>query len=151
MKTIALTFIAVSTLLACQNGNTAPGGQTEQFQIVRAEFQKEFTIRVGQTAELASPRAHVSFLAVTADSRCPVDVQCVWEGDAALVLDLRVPGETAARDTLHTSPRGEGQSRSITLGKVRITLRSLVPQPKSGRSIRAEDYVATLMAEVVSE
>ena len=138
-------------LLACQNGNTSPSVQPDQLQTVRAEFQREFTVRVGGTAELASPRARVSLIAVTADSRCAVDVQCVWEGDAALVFELVVPGVGVARDTLHTSPRGELQSKNMTLGKVRISLRNLAPEPRSDRPIRAEDYLATLIAEVVSE
>jgi len=142
-------FISLSLLLACQNGNTSPGTPTEQPQTVRVEFQKEFSIRVGETAELASPRARVTFVEVVADSRCAVDVQCVWEGDAALVFELDVAGGPIARDTLHTSAAGEAQSKSMTLGKVRITLRAVAPQPRSDTPTRAEDYLATLIAEVV--
>ncbi|MBC7790248.1 MAG: hypothetical protein H7Z74_09915 [Anaerolineae bacterium] len=144
-------FLSLSLLLACQNGNTSPGTPTDQPQAVRVEFQKEFSIHVGETAELAAPRARVTFVAVAADSRCAVDVQCVWEGDAALVFTLDVAGGSVVRDTLHTSGRGEAQSTRMTVGKVRLTLRNVAPQPRSDSPTRAEDYVATLIAEIVGE
>lgn len=149
MRKIASAF-ATLLLLGCQNGNTSPGAQPGPSETIRAHFLEEFSLRVDQSADLASPPASLSLLAVEGDSRCPVDVQCVWQGDVSVIVDLRVPGLDVRRDTLHSSGR-DGDQRSMTLGNVKLTLRAVAPDPHSGQSIPAKDYRATFMADRVGD
>ena len=54
----------------------------------QAGVGQEFPIKVGQKIKLAGQDVQVKFVAVSEDSRCPVDVNCVWAGNAAVALDF---------------------------------------------------------------
>jgi hypothetical protein len=86
----------------------------------------------------------VGFSSVGQDSRCPVDVVCVWEGDATLTLSLRAgSGESALRE-LHTS---SSMGRETTFAGYSVRLEALRPEPRSTRPLEARDYRATLVVE----
>ncbi len=82
----------------------------------------------------------VQFLTVSADNRCPPEVDCIVEGDAQ--LDLRVSGAGAGRRTiaLHTNT-GEGPN-SEAVGDHRLQLIWLDPASKPKRT---DTYMATLI------
>jgi hypothetical protein len=81
---------------------------------------------------------------VRSDSRCAVDVQCVWEGDA-LVTVTAVQGSAApAVLELHTTSSGGGGPREGRYGEFLITLTAVSPQPRSRETIAPNDYRATL-------
>lgn len=48
---------------------------------------RDFTLRPGESIRLA-PRSLLVFVAVPEDSRCPPEVQCIWEGNAQLAMKL---------------------------------------------------------------
>ncbi|MET0554478.1 MAG: hypothetical protein ABW221_15645, partial [Vicinamibacteria bacterium] len=84
----------------------------------------------------------VTFTRVDDDSRCPTDVVCVWEGDAAVKIEVsEQPGDPVVRE-LHTS--GSAGARAITFGAFRIELLQLTPQTHSQQAIPAKDYRLTL-------
>lgn len=71
-------------------------------------------------------------LEVLEDSRCPVDVQCIWAG-------------TVRVRTLLTSGLGEaGQvfelNKPITTEAEEVTLVEVLPEPRSGQKISSGDY-----------
>lgn len=57
----------------------------------------------GQSARLADG-SQLHFSGVVSDSRCPLDVQCIWAGDAELALQWRRVGASPIAITLHTNP-----------------------------------------------
>ena len=59
-------------------------------------------IDVGESASWDAGRFVVAFDTVEADSRCPADAMCVWQGDAAARFRLSADGRRAA-STLHTA------------------------------------------------
>ena len=71
------------------------------------------------------------------DSRCPVDVTCVWEGRASVIFNIydKIKNQTI---TLTTN---EIQSQNI--GSYEITLIDVLPYPVSTTDI-SEDYVVTI-------
>jgi hypothetical protein len=77
---------------------------------------------------------------VTADSRCPQDARCVWEGDARVALRLEL-GALAADTAAHTSTRF---TPPPSLGDHRVVVEGLAPATHTGRAIAQGDYVATL-------
>ncbi len=98
-----------------------------------------FALRVGQEARVDVQALRIAFLAVDNDSRCPSDVVCVWEGNAAVRIGTGyATGPTVAR-VLNTSL----EPRSLTLGVYRLTLARLDPYPVSTSRIPAGGYVAT--------
>ena len=59
---------------------------------------REFTLEVGQSALVDDSGLRVTLLGVADDSRCPTDVQCVWEGDARVAVAV-ASTEAASRLT----------------------------------------------------
>ena len=83
---------------------------------------------------------------VTEDSRCPVDVVCVWEGNAAVVVGLTLGTGPTHPFTLNTAL----DPRSAEHGGYRVTLVGIEPAPRSDAPIAREAYRATLRIESIS-
>lgn len=99
-----------------------------------------FTLAPGQTAQVEGTGLSVTFEGVSADSRCPVDVTCVWEGDA--VVDVSARPDADPRRELHTSGRYASEAE---VGEYRMRLVELAPVPRAGASPAPGDYRATLV------
>ncbi|MBF6023658.1 hypothetical protein [Lysobacter niastensis] len=56
------------------------------------------TLRGGEQA--AAGDGTVRYVRLLSDSRCPVDVQCVWAGDVEVLFEFAPRGETAKALTL---------------------------------------------------
>lgn len=103
---------------------------------------KPFELKSGEAATVADELLVIRFESVTADSRCPVGVVCVWAGDASVgVRATRLPATTASL-TLHTD--GALGSESSFQDYV-IRLVELTPRPRASETIPPRDYVATLV------
>ena len=100
-----------------------------------------FQLQVGQVAVVPDSSLALRFEAVPQDSRCPVDVQCIWAGDGVVRLGLRTSADSSTAD-LHTNP-GAGSAR-VQAGAWTIELLSLAPAPHANHPIPAGDYIATL-------
>ena len=76
------------------------------------------------------------------DSRCPVNVTCVWEGDAQVTIALSRQAQSPGRLQLHTSQQF---AREGTYLNYRVRLTALVPAPLAGDQIDPGSYTATLI------
>jgi hypothetical protein len=103
---------------------------------------QKIVLKVGESAELRDKTLTLELESVSNDSRCPVDVQCVWEGDAEIRLCVKGGDQKEETYELHTSPR-QGKSSVVERGAWSIKLTNLAPAPHSGRKIDPADYVAT--------
>jgi hypothetical protein len=102
---------------------------------------EEFELRPGESALLEQELLAITFDGVSDDSRCPIDVVCIWEGDAVVRVTARRLPRTEARLELHTQPdRSEAGFQGY-----RIRLVSLAPRPRAGQPVPARDYVARLV------
>ena len=79
------------------------------------------------------------FREVADDSRCPTDADCVWAGDASVVLGVRPAAGEPTLVTLHT---GQPDTRAASAAGLRLTLERLDPQPSSGQPIERLRYRA---------
>jgi hypothetical protein len=103
----------------------------------------EFELGVGDVAILQGYGVTVRFEGVTSDSRCPIDVTCVWAGDAEASLRLAVNGESDTLVTLHTTL----DDRSVVTGGLRLSLVGLSPAPTESAVIDPSSYRLRLRAE----
>lgn len=101
---------------------------------------REFELAPGASAQALGLR--VTFEGVASDSRCPIDVTCVWEGDALVSLSLGVKGDASVRADLHT---GGGLAREAEHAGYRVRLATLLPAPRSDVPIAPSDYRARLV------
>jgi len=101
-----------------------------------------FELPVGEAAAIADELLVVSFQAVTADSRCPTGVLCIWAGEAVVSLEVsRLPSTTAPL-VLKTDPESEATGH---FQAYEIELVELKPDPKLGEMIAQGQYLATFL------
>jgi len=129
-------LVTFGSLFALACGGSSSGGPTGT---APAAINQPIELAPGQSAQLGPLR--ITFTGVSGDSRCPVDVTCVWEGDAKVAIEVITPTPRAEHE-LHTSGR---DSREATHGAYHITLVKLEPAPRSTATISQGDYRATLV------
>jgi hypothetical protein len=106
-------------------------------------LDEDFDLAPSQVAMVGDTGLTLAFERVRSDSRCAVDVQCIWEGDAAVAVTASQPGRESAPLELHTTTSGGGV-REARYGEFLIRLTGLSPQPRSTEPIRPGDYRAAL-------
>ena len=100
-----------------------------------------FELRVGEASTVSDAGVRIEFERVIEDSRCPVGVTCIWEGDATVRLRVVGVGADVSVD-LHTHPNF---AQERTAGNYRVRLGKLAPQPRAERPVNSKEYVATLV------
>ena len=130
---ISWMMAACLAMAACGNKVATPSGE-------KIPLGREFTLAPGQSA-VVDDNLRLTLKSVTDDSRCPVDVTCVWEGDAKVSVDVITPTPRAEHE-LHTTGR---ESHEAKHGDYRITLVKLEPARRSTTTISSSDYRATFV------
>ena len=127
---------ALAALIAA----AAPGCTTVDTAVV-ANPGAKFDVALGQTAALSGTGYRITFDRVTEDSRCPIDVVCVWAGDARIQLTISrstVPADIRILGL--TPPNSETDSNGV-----RIRFVSLAPAPRQSEPSASRRYVARLV------
>ncbi|HZD03403.1 MAG TPA: hypothetical protein VE173_00750 [Longimicrobiales bacterium] len=103
----------------------------------------EVTLPLGQEVMVEGTIVRLVFTRVLEDSRCPVDVVCVWQGNAAVEVGIAAGmGPTAP---LHLNSALE--PRSATWQGIRLTYLSLQPRPRSDRRTAPRNYTLRVLLE----
>jgi hypothetical protein len=135
---------AACAVLFC--GHAAAHGVTRRAGAAEApRVGREFTIRAGRAVTLARESLRLRFVRVAADSRCPEGVDCVWAGNAEVLVEVgsrnRRVNKTLRLNTNSGPERpAEDKYRSYTVRLVRLD-----PHPRANRKIRQGEYTATLL------
>ena len=127
MTTVFLPFLFILTSALAPPENVTLG--------------QEFDVRVGQWVTIEGERLRVTFNRVAEDSRCPEGVNCIWAGNAKVVLWLSKGRRRSSTMMLNT---GTDPKEAAYRG-YEVKLVKLDPYPKEKRRIRRRDYVATLV------
>ncbi|MGQ9477281.1 MAG: hypothetical protein ACUVRH_02170 [Candidatus Bipolaricaulia bacterium] len=106
---------------------------------VHAELDEPFTLGIGQTAQVEG--LQVTFTKVLEDSRCPVDVVCVWAGNAKVELELALSDH--GRSTIELNSTLE--PREISFAGYLVRYIDLKPHRKSTQPIDPQAYRLTLV------
>jgi hypothetical protein len=123
-------------LAACASGGGIPSTSPTP------ALNEEFTLAPGESAAVNGTNLRLTFDRVSEDSRCPADVNCIWEGDAVVLLKVKADAEEESRE-VHTQG-GAARSRNAPAGDYVVTLVRLEPVPRSTGAIEASAYRATL-------
>jgi hypothetical protein len=99
-----------------------------------------FALVEGEAA-IVDGRLTVRFSDLIEDSRCPTDVQCVWEGNAAIAVEVSIADSLPATLCLNTNPRF---ATAATYASYSIELLALDPYP-SMSTATAEPFRAALI------
>lgn len=108
---------------------------------VVADPGAEFNLAVGKSATISGTGYRIAFNRVTEDSRCPVDVQCVWAGDAKIELTISRSGAPGDTRVISLTP----PNSDATVGDVKFRFVSLAPTPRQSEPPASRAYVARLM------
>jgi len=141
---IAFITLLLSLLAGAMGGDGAPPpGATPTATATASNTPFTPDGRPGQEAflhpgeravfEADGERLEVLFVGVTADSRCPVDVTCIWAGEARVALDF--VGLMSWEGTLSA-----GAGASVIVAGWIVTVTDLTPAPRSDRPIAPGDY-----------
>lgn len=158
-----LIFAAITLAACCGPGGDVgveteserlsdPPAESDDGAVRPAPVAGELAVSIGQPFELQLEETTVveeglgvRFEAVIEDSRCPADVQCVWEGNATIAIDVAMNGETGASLQLSTNP---GFPTEATYLGYSFELVDLEPYPRTD-SEDGQPYRATLVTDHV--
>ncbi|MEW6194169.1 MAG: hypothetical protein AB1521_03315 [Bacteroidota bacterium] len=131
-KLLIIVIAVVSVRCARTSEPTSPNNNTlslsKQFDSAAVNLNIGESITINQKFTL-------KFQNVTGDSRCPIDVTCVWEGNAEIELVLTNDERTETK-VLNTNL----EPRSLTFEGYSIELRTLNPLPRSTIQINPKEY-----------
>jgi hypothetical protein len=132
------TPIACALLLA---GAGCAGVQTAAV----VEPGASFSLAPGETAAVRGTDARLTFKRVVDDSRCPVDVTCVWAGDARIEVTISRNGTADETRTLGITP----PKQEAVVGNLRIRFVSLAPVPRQADANVPRKYLAEFVIDQI--
>ena len=100
-----------------------------------------FSLPLGKTATVSGTAFRITFNRVTEDSRCPVDVTCIWAGDAKIELAVSRTSAPADHRVISLTP----PNNEATAGELKIRFVSLAPAPRQSEPGSSRAYVAQLV------
>jgi hypothetical protein len=128
MRVLGASLIAAGALAAgCLVSSTAPDG-----------LERDVTLAPGQATTIADGALRLEFHGVSADTRCPTDVNCVHAGDAVVHISVTTGQDTEPLD-LHTASPAPVRHDDFL-----IQLLRLQPERHSSHDIQPGEYRATM-------
>jgi len=121
---------AVLLATSCSGSPARPAGPIDT----------DITIALGQSAVIAPAGVTIRFDAVTEDSRCPADANCVWAGRAGAKLAVVIDASEQPFE-LHSDPEA---TRAQSVGDLRFEWIQLDPYPMVSRPTQPGDYRLTI-------
>ncbi len=140
MQTLLLLLMTVG-LCGC-TGNSRREGQAYKREAVQAKLDTPFALTFNQIASMEDEEIVIEFADVTEDSRCPVNVTCVWEGQVTVALNISRDGKEPGSYSL-TSRTGHEKLASADIDAYSVRLLKVEP-PKTKDKIELAEYIITL-------
>jgi len=109
------------------------------FQIIEAHDKQQLKLQVNQEKKISKSGVTVKFVSVLEDSRCPVDTNCIWAGNAKIQIKLRKSKSAWKTFELNSNSKPE----TITFEGYEIKLTDLNPKMRSNIRINRNGYIAT--------
>jgi hypothetical protein len=104
----------------------------------------EITLQYGEERRVDGV-LRLSFTQVLEDSRCAVDVICVWAGNAKIRIGISM----GMGPTFPLELNSMLEPRTVDWNGVRVTLLEVTPEPRSTETIPPEAYAVRLRLEAV--
>ncbi len=130
MRKLVLLVIVFVALLpassACRLGDT------------EASLGQQFSLAIGQGAQITGENLKISFKEVIEDSRCARDVICIWEGRVISLLEITQDG--TSQEIVLTQPGLTDQPAVETHSGYRFTF-GVEPYPEEAdKQIKSGEY-----------
>lgn len=105
-----------------------------------------FNMEIGQKFLNIDLPAQLTITAIEEDSRCPKNVDCVWEGQVKANFLLITSEDNAQTFTLTLRADRPEESKKVING-YSYQLLKVDPYPEADKKINAEDYVLNVLVE----
>ena len=128
---IMAAVLLLATLTCCMNEDFL-------FGIPWTQVPGDVVLSPGGVLRLPDQGYVLTCKRITQDSRCPVGAECFWAGDAGVWLNIE--GTEAKDCTLHTTL----EPKAVTLQRLGIALKYVLPYPELSTRIDSLDYRVTL-------
>jgi hypothetical protein len=107
----------------------------------KVSLGQEFSLYMGETADMEGEELQIRFLDVVEDSRCPTGVTCVWEGRVSCMVEITYL-ESLHRVAL-TQPGLTSWPAEKPFLRYQIEFR-VEPYPEAGKEIEKDEYQLVL-------
>ncbi len=139
-------LIIVNMVYGC-TGNSRRDGQRHKSEAVQAKFDTPIILAFSRIASIEDEKILIEFADVTEDSRCPVNVTCVWEGQVTVALNISLDGEELGSFNL-TSRAGHEKLAIADIDAYSIKLEKVEP-PRTQDEIKQTAYIITLIVSKI--
>ncbi|MFX1253503.1 MAG: hypothetical protein ACFFCZ_17975 [Promethearchaeota archaeon] len=133
---VKIIFVVLAILVVVMTGSVILMNLTDPEQ-QDVSLNTPFNLKIGEFADIESKGIRVTFLAVTQDSRCPKDVNCIWEGDVTVVVKVVLNGLPQGNFELD----GSNMHKASFGGIYYIKLVELSPYPETTDPIPLSSYI----------
>jgi len=116
--------------------------------MVNTDLNVPFTLKIKQTTAIDTQNLKITFLNITEDSRCPSDVQCVWEDQAKVQINVLQDNNNIMTFNL-TKRAGHDELSVLNIGRYAITLKNVETYHVSTKKIENRDYSIVLKVKKV--
>ena len=131
MKSVAFLFLS-AFIISCEQPASSIGQKIEE----------EFILKFGQSTQIQyRDEFIIKFKDVVEDSRCPINVDCVWAGNAKILLKI-AQTDYIINSTLEPKEIYYSGQEGI---QYRIKLISVSPYPNSEEKIILKNYSVRLI------
>ena len=128
------TLLAAVAVFTCLSAGCAHPSEASRATPAAPETVQ---LRIGEHKQLGTSELRVVFEKVVSDSRCPIGVTCVWEGDAVVELTIRDSAATRATIRLHAHPQATQEAKH---GAFVLRLLALEPHPTADGPPKPDTY-----------
>ncbi|WP_395702144.1 hypothetical protein [Aquabacterium sp.] len=146
MRSLMISSAALAAawlVSACGGGGSDAGGPMSG--VAKASYT--VTLRSGQATVIAPESLSLQLTAVT-DTRCPIDVMCVWAGQAVATVQVTQAGQPAETVQIGTPAPAEMKlPGDASYRGYRLSLQGLEPAPRSGVQVPLDQYRATVQVD----
>lgn len=133
---VIIVIIGISSFNPAAKSNSS-------HDMVKTSLNIPFKLNIGQAAVIETENLNIKFINVTEDSRCPSDVQCIWEGQA--IVQISISKDNQNINTFNLTERaGHDELSILSLNGYSINLKKVEPYPVSTKKIVPNDYFIIL-------
>ena len=111
---------------------------------LKVSLGQEFTLQVGQIAQVDKEGFEIKFEKVLEDSRCPKGVTCIWAGQVRCELSIK---DNESTTSLELTEPGLTDSLSLTTNNKFKIYYHVQPYPEAGQEIAPDKYRIILKVE----
>jgi hypothetical protein len=139
-KSVLFTLISLFTIII---GTTIAYFMLQQpTEVNFAEIDTEISLYIGESVTIKDHGIKLKFVDVLDDSRCPSDVECVWEGTVSLMINIQYNSQDLGNFILNSS----NLHKASFMGYY-VKFKELEPYPISTEIIPKTSYRATFSVD----